>query len=348
MSHPFGPKPSDLKGLSPDIAADNQTISALDLSSFHFNRTLSILLADPQTRKLGLICQRCDDKNKQFGIRQRSLCGKLIHPSCRKTFISDQVTSAQLTFKPFREEHMHFVTILLALKSRLVPAPELRNVLDPNSQIHPSDKVIRTHVNGLIRDARNKVDLAFRSIKPTLFVARGAFEFEVIDRATAGKQKLRFLQDALREPNATEWSSCPDPILLHLHALVVVHGKDRFFTGVEISEALGQFFPHRHQVVVEPLGVKYSRAKAIMKRISYPLKTFTDFTPDRALEIARVVSITGGNALLYRRTWHARGTSPKATSQGIHGSGRPMPRPSDSVLAGHRKARRRSKSKAKS
>lgn len=348
MSHPSGTKPSDLKGLSPDIAADNQTISASDLSSFHFNRTLSILLADQKTRKLGLICQRCDEKNKQFGIRQRSLCGKLIHPSCRKTFISDQVTSAQLTFKPFREEQMHFVTILLALKSRLVPAPELRNVLDPNSQIHPSDKVIRTHVTSMIREARNRVDLAFRSMKPTLFVARGAFEFEVINRATAGKQKLRFLEDALGAPDASEWSSCPDPVLLHLHALVVVQVKDRYFSGIEISEALGQFFPHRHQVVVDPLGVKYWRSTAIMKRISYPLKTHTDFSPDRACEIARVVSITGGNALLYRRTWNARGASPTASSQGSHGSGRSMPSGSDPVLPDRQRARRRPKSRSKS
>lgn len=283
------------------------------------------LRADAKTRQLATKIERCLNRHR---FRRSTDCKQLTCMDCRKPFISGQVKLARTRFEGHPPSLMHFITIPLDLLTCLVPAPEYSNILDPNSLTPATDAEIKNFVTAKLRKCRADLDRALRSVKADFLCCMGAFEFDVLDPATAGKQKLRFISDFQAAVPSDEYAGAPDLVLLHLHALVVVKRGDCYLTAEELKEALKPFFPLRYQLVVDPLMGNDPYATALMKRISYPLKTFTNFRDDRAREIAKALQAVGRRGVLYHRNWRRR---PKATAK--------APKPSASQPRENRLAR---------
>lgn len=283
------------------------------------------LRADAKTRQLAAKIERCLNRQR---YRRSTDCKQLTCMQCRKPFISEQVKRARNRFEGHPPGCMHFITIPLDLLKSLVPAPDYANILDPNSLTLANDAEIKKYLTAKLRKCRADLDRALRSLNSDFLLCMGAFEFDVVDPATAGKQKLRFISDFHAAVPSSEYVAAPDLVLLHLHALVVVKRGDCYLTAEELKEALKPFFPHRYQLVVDPLMGNDPYATALMKRISYPLKTFTDFRDDRAREIAKALQAVGRRGVLYHRNWRRR---PKVKSK--------APKPSASQPRENRLAR---------
>jgi len=232
----------------------------------------------------------------------RKACKHPQCPRCRREHIGRRVDAALPLFCAHPKDSVFWVTVLISPERELFEPREVGNYLDPADYRLPTGQDAAAKSRRLIREAGAKVDGAIRTLKPTLFVAEGAFEFGIIDPATCGLQKARFLQDMGVAAGAG--ATAGDLALLHMHFVAVVRCGDRYATQADISGALAAKFPRRHQVLVTPMRSHPSFPISVSKVVAYASKAFSSFRAERAVEIARVLDALGHKGTAYVRRWN--------------------------------------------
>lgn len=275
-----------------------------------------ILASDP-SRMLHAKISSCS-----HNLRNAYRCAQNICPRCRNEHIRKRLRSALPAFNAHPRDDVYWGTLLVSAERQLFEPKIVPNILDPLGARLPTRGEVASKLLEHIRLVRAQVDNALRSLKPVTYIAEGAFELSVIEPATCGAQKARFLQDL---GYATGSAAEPglDLVLPHLHFLMLLRSTTGYANGSEITTALTRTFPHRHQVLVMPMDKRKVLSSNIVRLASYASKTHTDFRPERVTEIARVLEAVGRQGLLYARR---QGTGLKSSA--IPSSHRPSPRPS--------------------
>ncbi|MFM9863447.1 MAG: hypothetical protein ACKVRO_07555 [Micropepsaceae bacterium] len=277
----------------------------------HLDRVLRALRSDQTTSSLAAKITGCNQRRGRLDPDDRwpRFCR---HPFCahsRKTFIAKRIQSALKLFEGHPREAFLWTTVICAGKDHLVRPPFAEDpVFWPERLTHATDAQVRAAVLSMIDEAKPKLDAALKELEPSLFLAQGSFEFDVIDFRNCGVQKARFLGDYSREH--PELTLAGDVFLFHLHAVVVAKRGGSYVTASELTKVLKARFPHRHQVLVMPMSQIGHVKQNVAKLTCYPLKGFSDFHDKCVVELGRALAVVGRHKLLFRRSsgFHPRST----------------------------------------
>jgi hypothetical protein len=238
------------------------------------------------------------------GDRRAPRCRHGQCPRCRRAHVGRRTDDALRIFPQLGTDRVFWVSVLVAAEPELFEPRVVTNLLDPLGLRLPMTHEIARVTRRLVADARERVDGAIGSMKPVMFAAEGAFEFGVIDPHTCGPQKARFLQDIGIK---TGWDADPDVAdvadlaLLHLHFVCAVKRRRGYATRREIMRVLKSEFPGRRRVFVKGLDARRAMASNVRRLVGYSLKSFSDFRPERAAEIALVLNAMGVRSMSFVR-----------------------------------------------
>jgi hypothetical protein len=132
-----------------------------------------------------------------------------------------------------------------------------------------------------------------------VLVALGGFEFDVVDLGEASDQKKRFMTDCYAP---SELPTAGDVVNFHAHFVLVARVDGAYLDARAVGTALRFDFPRRHQVMIEPPWSNQSYHVALTKTLSYPLKSFSNFSSARVQELATGFAVVSRRDVVYEHT----------------------------------------------
>ena len=235
-------------------------------------------------------------------------CRTGICPRCRPEQIRSRASDALKEFSSHPQGHIFLATVLVSAERQLFDAVVTTNILDPLARRWPTSAEMTVKARAQIKQTRQKLDSAFKSIKATTVIAEGAFEYAVVDVRTCGPNKARFLNDLGYATG--QFAQGTDVAVLHLHFVIVAKAGANYISADTLSEAFRRRVPHRHQVQLTPLWMTPAPQAEIVRVISYAWKSFTNFRPGRIAEISLTLSRLGFRTLAFSRRRHSARSQP--------------------------------------
>lgn len=289
--------------------SNSATTSADQLA--HLERVLRALKNDRTTWSLAVKIAACKERGGRTDPDERwpRYCRHPFCTFCRRAFVANRIQSALKLFDGHPRGAFRWVTVICSVREWLVRPPFAEDpVFWPDRLTHATDDHVRDAIASQVAEAKATFDRAVRELRPSLFLAQGAFEFDVVDAGCCGAQKTRLFED-LRSVDPSVPTS-GHAFVLHLHALVVATRGGSYVAGGELTEALKFRFPHRHQVLVMPMRANGTVKQNVAKLTAYPLKGFSDFPDVKVVELGRALAVFGRRKLLFRREKGTRSLTP--------------------------------------
>ena len=210
-------------------------------------------------------------------------CHRLFCPVCRKIRMDERVKSYRHRFARVPTENLAMVTLLFQ------PHLDLWTPLDPDA-LTASD---RHKLASGVPAAKIEIDrlkLRYSRVVGRAFdeyVQAGGVEFEEV-LATSGPNKRSFVESfSSMTPDASS------VLVSHAHFVLAARAGGKWLTREEIAEILRADFDHPYQVRIDPPKktnlhrLPMSPAEAVTGFIRYSMKGFSDFTPERVVDLAR-------------------------------------------------------------
>jgi hypothetical protein len=257
------------------------------------DREVQDLIAADPVRKLARKMRACATGDRFVPRCRHAQC-----PRCRRHHVGRRIDDALRVFGALPAHRVFWVSVLVSVSAELFEPRVQTNLIDSRL---PTQREVAHRIRRDITASRAKIDGAIKALKPETYAADGAFEFCVIDPRSCGAQKTRFLQDMGVKTGADADAHQQDVLLLHAHFVCAVKRKRGYATAMAITRALKKKFPGRRRVFVKGLDSRKVLPTNVRKLVGYSLKAFSDFRPERAVEVARVLEAVGTRSMSYVR-----------------------------------------------